>query len=139
LEILWHVHVNKSDQKTAAVVNRVSQSYVSRLVKKADDDPGYLDALLQKLDDIDSLNEVIEDLVLVFKLEKKPIHSSKEISSVASKILNKTVKESQVIKIFKSNNNLSYKKTKNTPVDPNLEIHMVKRHHFANEFLNLMT
>jgi hypothetical protein len=46
LSILWHYYVNKSDKKTAALVNRVSPTVVSRLVKSATENPGIVQEIL---------------------------------------------------------------------------------------------
>jgi hypothetical protein len=54
-----------------------------------------------------------------------------QIRELGSKILNRELKYQKVLKHLKNEMNLSYKLVKNFIVDPNLEVHKVKMHHFA--------
>jgi len=71
--------VLKVDQASIAQTFKVSKMTVSRLVKKFKSDPDFMDKLSQTWKETEELEEVVTDLVNIFKLEKKHIHSVDQI------------------------------------------------------------
>jgi hypothetical protein len=53
-------------------------------------------------------------------------------------MMHKPVKDSKVRKVLKEHVNMSYKMTKKVTIDPNIQYHKLRRHHFADGLLNLM-